>query len=103
MSTIDTARAANEDRVLVTARIRALEIDCRTVHQVGVPWHWGTNGLSRGDAGNDLFAIVLDANVHIQESKASSCDIRPGRRPRGPELPKTVEAYRRRAVRGEPT
>jgi len=102
-ATIVTARAAIEARVLVTARIRALEIDGRTVHQVGVPWHWGTNGLSRGDAGNDLFAIVLDANVHIQESKASSCDIRPGRRPRGPELPKMVEAYRRRAVRGEPT
>jgi formate dehydrogenase major subunit len=102
-ATIVTARAAIEARVLVTGRIRALEIDGRTVHQVGVPWHWGTNGLSRGDAGNDLFAIVLDANVHIQESKASSCDIRPGRRPRGPELPKMVEAYRRRAVRGEPT
>jgi formate dehydrogenase major subunit len=102
-ATIVTARAAIEARVLVTGRIRALEIDGRTVHQVGVPWHWGTNGLSRGDAGNDLLAIVLDANVHIQESKASSCDIRPGRRPRGPELPKMVEAYRRRAVRGEPT
>jgi formate dehydrogenase major subunit len=102
-ATIVTARAAIEARVLVTGRIQALEIDGRTVHQVGVPWHWGTNGLSRGDAGNDLFAIVLDANVHIQESKASSCDIRPGRRPRGPELPKMVEAYRRRAVRGEPT
>jgi formate dehydrogenase major subunit len=102
-ATIVTARAAIEARVLVTARIRALEIDGRTVHQVGVPWHWGTNGLSRGDAGNDLLAIVLDANVHIQESKASSCDIRPGRRPRGTELPKMVEAYRRRAMRGEPT
>jgi formate dehydrogenase major subunit len=102
-ATILTARAAIEARVLVTARIRTLEIDGRTVHQVGVPWHWGTNGLSRGDAGNDLLAIVLDANVHIQESKASSCDIRPGRRPRGPELPKMVETYRRRAVRGEPT
>jgi formate dehydrogenase major subunit len=98
-ATIVTARAAIEARVLVTARIRALEIDGRTVHQVGVPWHWGTNGLSRGDAGNDLLAIVLDANVHIQESKAGSCDIRPGRRPRGPELPRMVEDYRRRAER----
>jgi formate dehydrogenase major subunit len=105
-ATIVTARAAIEARVLVTARIRALEIDGRTVHQVGVPWHWGTNGLSRGDAANDLLAIVLDANVHIQESKAGSCDIRPGRRPRGPELPRMVEDYRRRAeggARGEPT
>jgi formate dehydrogenase major subunit len=101
-ATIITARAAIEARVLVTARMRALEIDGRTVHQVGVPWHWGTNGLSRGDAGNDLLAIVLDVNVHIQESKASSCDIRPGRRPRGPELPKMVEDYRRRAENAGP-
>ena len=35
--------------------------------------------MSRGDAANDLFEIVLDPNVHIQESKAATCDIRPGR------------------------
>jgi formate dehydrogenase major subunit len=35
--------------------------------------------------------------VHIQEAKAASCDIRPGRRPRGPELLTFVADYRRRA------
>jgi formate dehydrogenase major subunit len=40
---------------------------------------------------------VLDANTHIQESKVSTCDIRPGRRPRGAELLELVESYRRRA------
>jgi len=30
------------------------------------------NGLARGDSANDLFGIVLDANVHIQESKATT-------------------------------
>ena len=35
--------------------------------------------------------------MHIQESKAASCDIQPGRRPRGPELLTYVEEYRRRA------
>jgi formate dehydrogenase major subunit len=97
-ATIVTPRAAIEARVLVTARIKPLTADGRTVHQVGLPWHWGTNGLSRGDAANDLLSIVLDTNVHIQESKASACDIRPGRRPRGPELPRMVEEYR---VKGE--
>jgi formate dehydrogenase major subunit len=47
-----------------------------------------------GDSANDLFAIALDPNVHIQEVKAATCDIRPGRRPRGPDLPKFVEAHR---------
>jgi formate dehydrogenase major subunit len=40
---------------------------------------------------------VLDPNTHIQESKAATCDIRPGRRPRGPELVAFLEDYRRRA------
>jgi formate dehydrogenase major subunit len=35
--------------------------------------------------------------VHIQESKAGTCDIRPGRRPRGPEFVEFLEEYRRRA------
>ena len=35
--------------------------------------------------------------MHIQESKAASCDIQPGRRPRGPALLRFVEGYRRRA------
>jgi formate dehydrogenase major subunit len=39
----------------------------------------------------------MDSNTHIQESKAATCDIRPGRRPRGPELVEFLEEYRRRA------
>jgi formate dehydrogenase major subunit len=35
--------------------------------------------------------------VHIQESKASTCDIQPGRRPTGPDLLRFVEEYRSRA------
>jgi len=34
--------------------------------------------------------------VHIQD-KVGTCDIRPGRRPRGPELLRYVEEYRQRA------
>ena len=40
-------------------------------------------GLVTGDSANDLFPLALDPNVHIQEVKAATCDIRPGRRPRG--------------------
>ncbi len=50
-----------------------------------------------GDAANDLFGVTLDANVHIQESKVASCDIQPGRRPKGPALLDYVQEYRRRA------
>ncbi len=93
-ATIVTARTAIEARVMVTDRIPPLTVQGRRVHQVGLPYHWGFRGLSRGDSANDLFPIALDPNVHIQEVKAASCDIRPGRRPRGAELPRFVEAHR---------
>jgi formate dehydrogenase major subunit len=96
-ATIVTARAAVEARVMVTGRRKPLEVMGRTVHQVGIPYHWGGRGIATGDAANDLFSLALDRNVHIQEVKAATCDLRPGRRPRGPELLELVADYRRRA------
>ena len=40
-------------------------------------------GLSKGDSANELIGFVGDPNVSIQESKALTGDIRPGRRRRG--------------------
>ena len=96
-ATIVTARTAIEARVLVTQRLRPLPVQGRPTHQVGVPYHWGRKGLTTGDSANDLFPIALDPNVHIQEVKAATCDIRPGRRPRGPELTRLVQDYQARA------
>jgi formate dehydrogenase major subunit len=96
-ATIITARSAIEARVMVTARIKPLETQGRRLHQIGLPYHWGTNGLTTGDAANDLAHLSLDPNVHIQEVKALACDIRPGRRPRGPALLDLVRRYCERA------
>lgn len=96
-ATLVTARNAIEARVLVTERMRPLTVLGRTVHQIGIPFHWGPNGLSTGDAANELMAVAQDPNAHIQEDKALTADIRPGRRPRGPALPALVAEYRRRA------
>jgi formate dehydrogenase major subunit len=96
-ATIVTARSAVEARVLVTRRIRPLRVAGRVTHQVGLPWHWGPNGLTTGDAANELMHLSLDPNVHIQEDKALACDIRPGRRPRGPALRDLVREYQQRA------
>jgi formate dehydrogenase major subunit len=96
-ATIVTARSAIEARVMVTERIQPLRIRGRVVHQVGLPWHWGQNGLTSGDAANELTHLSLDPNVHIQEDKAFACDIRPGRRPRGPALRELVREYQQRA------
>ena len=96
-ATIISARTAIEARVLVTERIRTIEVQGRQLHQIGLPYHWGTNGLSTGDSANDLAHLALDPNVHIQEVKALACDIRPGRRPRGPALRQLVREYAERA------
>ena len=96
-ATIITARAAIEARVLVTERMAPLRVQGRILHQIGLPYHWGPNGYSTGDAANELAAIALDPNAHIQEVKSFSADIRPGRRPQGPELYALIEEYQRRA------
>ncbi|KQX68575.1 formate dehydrogenase [Angustibacter sp. Root456] len=95
-ATIVTSRSAIEARVLVTERMRSLRVDGHVVEQVGLPYHWGGNGLTTGDSTNDLVNLTLDPNVHIQE-KVGTCDIQPGRRPRGSALTALVQDYRVRA------
>jgi formate dehydrogenase major subunit len=94
-ATIVTSRTAIEARVLVTDRMRPLRIGKERIHQVGLPYHWGGNGITTGDPANDLVNVTTDPNVHIQE-KVGTCDIRSGRRPRGPALLALVADYRRR-------
>jgi formate dehydrogenase major subunit len=96
-ATIVTARNAIEARVLITDRIPSMVVGGRAMHQVGLPYHWGPNGYSTGDAANELSHLSLDPNVQIQEVKAMTCDIRPGRRPRGAARLRFVEDYQRRA------
>jgi formate dehydrogenase major subunit len=98
-ATVVTSRSAIEARVLVTERMRPVRVAGRTCHQVGLPYHWGQRGLTSGGAANDLSHMSLDPNVHIQEVKAFTCDIRPGRRPRGPRLAQFVAETRKRAKR----
>jgi formate dehydrogenase major subunit len=81
-ATITTARAEIECRVLVTERMRPLRMRKRTVHTIGLPYHWGSKGRVVGDATNELIGFVGDPNVSIQESKALTGNIEPGRRSR---------------------
>jgi formate dehydrogenase major subunit len=89
-----TSRAAVQARVMVTERMAPLRLDGRTVHQVWMPYHWGGTGLVTGDVVNDLFGVVEDPNVFIQETKVTTCDVRPGPRPRGAALTALLEEVR---------
>jgi formate dehydrogenase major subunit len=96
--TITSPRSIIEARALVTPRMKPFMVQGRRVHQVGVPYHWGRRGLTRGDTANDLVAINEEPNVRIMETKALICDIRPGRRPRGKAALDELSAKMREAA-----
>lgn len=98
-ATIISPRAAIEARVLVTSRVRPARLGDQVVHTIGLPYHWamGDEAVVAGDSVNDLLGVAMDPNVQIQESKVGSCDIRPGRRPRGEGLMALVSEYHERA------
>jgi formate dehydrogenase major subunit len=62
---------------LVTKRIRSMQIEGKEVHLVGLPIHWGFQGLTKpGHLVNTLTPFVGDANVQTPEFKAFLVDIR---------------------------
>jgi formate dehydrogenase major subunit len=111
--TVSTARGQVECRVLVTGRFRPLRVGDKLVHQVGLPYHWGYTGRVKGESANDLTAFSADPNVSIQETKALTCDVLPGRRGGGqlaamgweppPLPPGVVEVPRDKEGVGPPT
>ncbi len=81
--TITSPRAILSCRALITRRMRPLWVQGRTVHQVGLPYHWGYMHLVKGDVTNDLVALSEEPNVRIRETKALVCNLTPGRRASG--------------------
>jgi formate dehydrogenase major subunit len=73
-------RSTTEARALVTKRLRPFLIDGKTVHQIGMPWHWGYQGIATGDVANNVTSLVGDPNVSIHEGKAFTCRIEKGRK-----------------------
>jgi formate dehydrogenase major subunit len=76
--TVLSPRGKIHVKAMITHRLKPFVVDGRKVHQIGVPWHWGYNGLSKGDITNDLSATVGDPTVYIQETKAFLCNVKKG-------------------------
>jgi formate dehydrogenase major subunit len=72
---VSTPRGSVRAKALVTRRLRPFTIDGRVVHHVGMPWHWGYEGLVTGDVVNELTSLVGDPNVSIHEGKAFVCNV----------------------------
>jgi formate dehydrogenase major subunit len=73
---VATPRGEIRARALVTPRMRPVTVGGRTLHQVGLPYHFGGRGLVKGDVVNDLVAISQEPNVRIMEAKALVCAVR---------------------------
>ena len=82
---VKSARGEVEAVAIVTPRFKPFDIDGTTIHEVGIPWHFGwitsadrkyADGdkkpevFTRGDAANLLTPTIGDANTMIPETKA---------------------------------
>jgi formate dehydrogenase major subunit len=72
---ISSPRTQIRAKALVTRRMRPFTIDGKVIHQVGMPWHWGYEGLSKGDIVNELTSLIADPNVSMHEGKAFVCNV----------------------------
>jgi formate dehydrogenase major subunit len=72
---ISSPRAQIKAKALVTKRMRPFKMNGKTIHQVGMPWHWGYEGLATGDVVNELTSLVGDPNVSMHEGKAFVCNV----------------------------
>lgn len=76
---VENTRGQVQAKALVTERFQALTIDGgRKVHQVGLPWHFGHEGMKSGDVANKLTPHVGDGNTMIPEYKAFLVNIKKG-------------------------
>jgi formate dehydrogenase major subunit len=58
-------------KAMITRRIQTLQIQGKPVHTVGIPIHWGFEGLTKaGPLANTLTPFVGDANIQTPEFKA---------------------------------
>jgi formate dehydrogenase major subunit len=69
-------------KAVVTKRIKPLTINGKETHTVGIPIHWGFNGLTKpGFLSNTLTPFIGDASVQTPEFKAFLVDVE--KAPRG--------------------
>lgn len=69
---VSSARATVECTAMVTKRFKPFTVGYATVHQVGIPWHYGWRWPSTGkeESANLLTPPAGDPNTRIPETKA---------------------------------
>jgi formate dehydrogenase major subunit len=75
MVSVASARGQLDAVAVVTRRFRPFQIQGSTVHQVGLPWHYGWQTPKVGESANLLTPTVGDGNTMIPETKAFMVNI----------------------------
>lgn len=74
---VESARGKVEAVAVVTIRLRPFQIGGNTVHQIGLPWHYGwVHPKNGGDSANLLTPSAGDPNTRIPETKAFMVNVR---------------------------
>jgi formate dehydrogenase major subunit len=73
---VSTIRGTIKCKACVTPSLKPLKVGGREVEVVGLPWHWGYQGIGVGESANVLTLSLGDANTQIPEYKACLCNIR---------------------------
>jgi formate dehydrogenase major subunit len=80
---VESIRADLECTAIVTKRFKPFKINGKTVHQVGVPWHYGwrwpdssKDASIKEDSANLLTPSAGDPNTRIPETKAFLVNVR---------------------------
>jgi formate dehydrogenase major subunit len=73
---VQTSRGKLEATAIVTLRLKPFVIAGQTVHQIGLPWHFGwLHPKDGGDSANLLTPTIGDPNTMIPESKAFMANV----------------------------
>jgi formate dehydrogenase major subunit len=68
---VTSARGSVEGKAMVTRRIKPMQVEGRTVYQIGFPIHWGFlgRGQQRGSLANLVTPTIVDPNSFAPEYK----------------------------------
>ena len=72
---VSTARGSAEGYALPTKRIKPLVINGKKVYTIGIPIHWGNEGVVKGALANMITPFVWDPNSQTPEFKGFLCKI----------------------------
>jgi formate dehydrogenase major subunit len=73
---VQTQRGKLEAVAIVTPRLKPFQIAGQTIHQIGIPWHFGwLHPKDGGESANLLTPTVGDPNTMIPESKAFMANV----------------------------